>query len=647
MASVSNLDQDMKRLRMSRYTPKAMDEVRLWIEETLKEPLPKGDLLDVLKDGTVLCRLANLALPPPGIKYKKTAMPFMQMENISHFLRACEGPPYSLPAHDRFLTVDLYEAKDPAQVIQCLSSFSRVANSIAPHRFPTSIGPKRGGGMSPTHTGASNGSNTSGYGGRDRGLSTASSNATSPSARPLSQAYTGGSSILYAGYMGGASQGNQGIAFGARRQITTPAPHVPSLAEKQRLRREKDREAELLRQQREDDERKARREAEETELQARQQEEQRWEEEARRLREEEKRRVEQQKREWEEQERKWKEEEEARLREESEAQGKLEKESQRKRGLSDLRLKGQYLSQYQAEQKTKSRQSSYSDPERMAERQRIQELEDQLARAKERERQYEEERVRHGDKGPESKTRARSRSRPRPMPRPPSPDESNVSWVGDEREYMRQQHQQLKEDSGSTPPRTTPSSRPLPDPTANPALPARPLPDPKPASASASAMATPKSQASPYMRPLPDPQKYTSHPQQMNRTERFLASNAAPVEARPASHHPSEMGLTSEVERRAEDARRLASQNKTKASGWASKSLLEREMERERERQREWEEAQKQASNTPRDANAGNGPGKSWDVNQYGYTGGDSQNKPSTGIGFGAKRQIIGPRPPP
>jgi hypothetical protein len=56
MASVSNLDQDMRRLRLARYTPKAMEEVRLWMEEILKEPLPKGDLLDVLKDGTILCR---------------------------------------------------------------------------------------------------------------------------------------------------------------------------------------------------------------------------------------------------------------------------------------------------------------------------------------------------------------------------------------------------------------------------------------------------------------------------------------------------------------------------------------------------------------------------------------------------------------
>jgi hypothetical protein len=59
MASVSSLDSDMKRLRMSRYTPKAAREVRVWIEDTLGEQLPNGDLLELLKDGTILCRYCS------------------------------------------------------------------------------------------------------------------------------------------------------------------------------------------------------------------------------------------------------------------------------------------------------------------------------------------------------------------------------------------------------------------------------------------------------------------------------------------------------------------------------------------------------------------------------------------------------------
>jgi hypothetical protein len=56
MASVTSLDQDMRKLRLDRYTPKAANEVRTWIEDVLGERLPVGDLLDALKDGTVLCR---------------------------------------------------------------------------------------------------------------------------------------------------------------------------------------------------------------------------------------------------------------------------------------------------------------------------------------------------------------------------------------------------------------------------------------------------------------------------------------------------------------------------------------------------------------------------------------------------------------
>lgn len=56
MASVSSLDQDMRKLRADRYTPKAANEIRDWIEETLGEQLPAGDLLESLKDGTILCR---------------------------------------------------------------------------------------------------------------------------------------------------------------------------------------------------------------------------------------------------------------------------------------------------------------------------------------------------------------------------------------------------------------------------------------------------------------------------------------------------------------------------------------------------------------------------------------------------------------
>lgn len=56
MASVSSLDKDLRNLRLSKYTPDAAAEVRSWIEETLRERLPPGDLIEALKDGVALCK---------------------------------------------------------------------------------------------------------------------------------------------------------------------------------------------------------------------------------------------------------------------------------------------------------------------------------------------------------------------------------------------------------------------------------------------------------------------------------------------------------------------------------------------------------------------------------------------------------------
>lgn len=57
MASVSSLDNDLRGVRLSKYTPQAANEVREWIEEVLEENLPSGDLLEALKDGIALCKL--------------------------------------------------------------------------------------------------------------------------------------------------------------------------------------------------------------------------------------------------------------------------------------------------------------------------------------------------------------------------------------------------------------------------------------------------------------------------------------------------------------------------------------------------------------------------------------------------------------
>ena len=706
MASVSSLDNDMRNLRMSRYTPQTANEARTWIESTLGESIASGDLLEALKDGVALCKLANLVLPSPGIKFKQSPMPFIQMENISHFLKACEMPPLSMPAHDRFLTVDLYEGKDPAQVLQCLGAFSRQAHAARPDVVKSTIGPRKAGGatMSPSSTGGG----ANGYGSFRTPSPTKPSAAMPGSGRTMSPSLTGGSTgsqgnnsksptvgvsswsrkehegstlpawnIAQYGYMGGASQGNQGISFGSRRQITSQAPSVPSLAEKERVRKEKAAEEERQRQQAEEDEQRRRAEREAEEEQERIDEERRWEEETRRQREEEKRSVEDQKRQWAEQEKRWKEEEEVRRKEAAEMNAMTKKPPEKPRVPSSGILRGQTLSEWQREQSNgKSGSVSSESPEQR----RVKELEKQLEEARERERQYQAERE-------ERLRRENERSRPsssqtetaRPQS---SAEQSDASWVADERDYLRKQWQSSQENTPAKPANAQGGAQRVPsEPKAAPSLPSRPLPQPsveepsneekeeelpappppQRAQPSASASSLPKlsSDSAPNSsplgtpnRPLPTPDKeytpYTpSQPQQTtNRTDRFLSTNPVPAQTGPRISSSQEAGDTALEQSRLRD-NRIASQNKTKAGGWASKSLLEREMERERERQREWEQNQQATKSAARDANEGSGEGKSWDVNQYGYMGGDSQNSgsgPGSGISFGGRRQILGPR---
>lgn len=660
-------------------------------------------------------------------------MPFVQMENISHFLRACQSPPLNLQPHDVFLTVDLYEQKDPAQVLQCISAFSRVANKGQPSRFPSPIGLKsRGGIVSPQVTGGMVGGGS--YGKRTRGGSIASntSSAYNPGGRvtpnktgdnsgrwsptkldrpPISPRPGSTSSwtnkkdegvtapawnIAQYGYMGGASQGSMGVSFGGRRQITSAGPHVPSMADKEKKRREQEAEEERLRL---EDEEQRRLEQEAEEERAGQEEEERWAEEERKL----KAKAAEEKRKWEEDERRWKEEEERRKKEEAEAEAEAGRAKDRLqfRQTSDNRLQGQFLSQYQAEQGIGRRERSKSPGPSS----RIAELEKELEEARKREAEYqrerEERRKARGHQTMENhdlqnRMNERSRSRTGERPRRDSQD----SWVADERDYLRKEwkrqhpgeelaHQnptlkpqhseempppppsrpEQQQDAAMPPPMPPRQAsqyndvepavfRPLPvlgstEPirlVANVTGPSsRPLPNP------ASYKSPPARKAAPAPAPLPLLDGAGAAPQPQSRTDRFLSSNPAPKQEQARTTYSNEIGgFESTAERDAEDRRRVQSQTKTKSGGWASKSLLEREMENERQRQKEWEEGQKATAQAAKAGGQkdgvdgiGGGIGGRWDVNQWtGYTGGDGQNKGNQGIGAG-RRQIVGPRPPP
>ena len=397
--------------------------------------------------------------------------------------------------------------------------------------------------------------------------------------------------IAQYGWTGGASQGNQGITFGGRRQITTPAPHVPSLTEKQRRRREEEVEAERLQLQKKEVARQLKLEREAEEERAREEAARRWEEETRKRKEEERLAAEEEKRRWEEQERQWKEEEEVRAREDPVAVNHLH-QSREERGVeSEGRLRGQFLSQYQTERRQSSAESS-----------RIKELERQLEEAKERERRYEQERQERLRDDAESSanrpptTAHATSSRPQSQQRPATAEED--SWVESEREYLQQEWAKDHE---------------------SPIKPARPLPLPAAPSIAEQPPPTAPQRSSVPPRPLPNPSTYK--PPTSTRPEPASKRPASPVsvgspKARSPFQRPSQVHSQAPP-----PVSPASSQTPSLTSRGGPSSLLEREMERERERQREWEEGQKQtqaaAARGLADPSAGSGPGKSWDVNRY------------------------------
>ena len=183
-----------------------------------------------------LFRLVNLATGPPGVRFKASSMPFVQMENISHYLRACQSPPIGLQPHDIFQTVDLYEAKDPAQVLQCIGAFSRKAHALQPARFPRAIGPKTKAGVVSPQTTGGNLPGSVGYS-RRRGASNVSdtSSTTSnqaswgPEGRVSSPNKLGGSNFLPSANGGAQTVAGGGVSSWSTRtdiRATMPAWNI-------------------------------------------------------------------------------------------------------------------------------------------------------------------------------------------------------------------------------------------------------------------------------------------------------------------------------------------------------------------------------------------------------------------------------------
>ncbi|RPA87991.1 hypothetical protein BJ508DRAFT_409912 [Ascobolus immersus RN42] len=390
MASVSSLDKDLSRLRLSKYTPQEANEILQWICQVLQIPPPPGntDLLDYLKDGVALCKLVNPVLNTP-LKPRASKMPFVQMENIALFLTAVSQPPISLPPPDLFLTVDLFEKKDPAQVLQTLNAFSRVAYRLKPHVYKSPIGGPignlRSGAASPPPVGRSN---TFSPTSPTRApfppqpvqrSETASSieNARFGKAKNVAPAWN----VAQYGGPVAASQGLMGVSFGGIRQITSPGPAISSSREKDTRRRKEEEEERY----RKAEEEMRKREEAQNRAQEEAFERRRLEEEQHRLQREEDDRLAREERRL------------AQLQEEARREEERVRELRRQKQLEEeaaeqVRREREERMRFEDTRGTRSREEEDYQATRESERLRIRELERELQKAREREQRYEQER---------------------------------------------------------------------------------------------------------------------------------------------------------------------------------------------------------------------------------------------------------------
>jgi len=139
-ATKSGFAAEAQRRIMNKYNDEHAMEVLEWIKQITNENINTSGEMDnfyeVLKDGTLLCKLANEFQANSVKKINTSTMAFKCMENINNFLAAVTA--FGVPSQEQFQTVDLWEKQNLNSVVICLQSLGRKGSNYG----KPGIGPK-------------------------------------------------------------------------------------------------------------------------------------------------------------------------------------------------------------------------------------------------------------------------------------------------------------------------------------------------------------------------------------------------------------------------------------------------------------------------------------------------------------------------
>lgn len=139
-AAKSGFAAEAQRKINSKYSEELAQECLEWIKIITGENFnTSGDMdnfYEILKNGTLLCRMVNCIQPGSIKKINESQMAFKCMENIDAFLKMAIQ--MGVPPQETFQTVDLWERQNLNSVVICLQSLGRKAHNFG----KPSIGPK-------------------------------------------------------------------------------------------------------------------------------------------------------------------------------------------------------------------------------------------------------------------------------------------------------------------------------------------------------------------------------------------------------------------------------------------------------------------------------------------------------------------------